>query len=80
MIKVHDRLRKEKLGGRMILQVHDELLLEVPDNEIDRTTAVGLDAPIMTAVYRILYEGLSPHDAVQDILSRPQKGESTFLD
>jgi glycerol-3-phosphate dehydrogenase (NAD(P)+) len=45
----------------------------------DRTTRMGLDAPIMTAVYRILYEGLSPHDAVQDILSRPQKGEGTFL-
>jgi DNA polymerase I len=40
MIKVHERLRKEKLGARMILQVHDELLLEVPDKEIERTTEV----------------------------------------
>lgn len=45
----------------------------------ERATRMGLDAPIMTAVYRILYEGLSQHDAVQDILSRPQKGEGTFL-
>lgn len=37
MIRVHERLRREKLGGRMVLQVHDELLLEVPDKEIDRT-------------------------------------------
>ena len=37
MIHVHERLRREKLGGRMVLQVHDELLLEVPDKEIDRT-------------------------------------------
>jgi glycerol-3-phosphate dehydrogenase (NAD(P)+) len=44
----------------------------------ERTDRMGLDVPIMTAVYRILYEGLSPHDAVQDILSRPQKGEGTF--
>jgi DNA polymerase-1 len=40
MIRVHERLRREKLGARMMLQVHDELLLEVPENEIDRTTEV----------------------------------------
>jgi DNA polymerase-1 len=40
MIRVYERLRRENLGARMILQVHDELLLEVPENEIDRTTEV----------------------------------------
>jgi DNA polymerase-1 len=40
MIRVHERLRREKLGARMMLQVHDELLLEVPEGEIDRTTEV----------------------------------------
>ena len=40
MIRVHQRLRREKLGARMILQVHDELLLEVPEKEIDRTKEV----------------------------------------
>ena len=40
MIKVHERLRREKLGARMILQVHDELLLEVPEKEIERTKEV----------------------------------------
>lgn len=40
MIRVHERLRREKLGARMILQVHDELLLEVPEAEVDRTTEV----------------------------------------
>lgn len=40
MIRVYERLRREKLGARMILQVHDELLLEVPESEIDRTTEV----------------------------------------
>jgi DNA polymerase-1 len=40
MIKVHERLRRDKLGARMILQVHDELLLEVPEKEIARTTEI----------------------------------------
>ena len=40
MIRVHERLRREKLGARMILQVHDELLLEVPEKEVDRTTEI----------------------------------------
>jgi DNA polymerase-1 len=38
MIRVHERLRRDKLGARMMLQVHDELLLEVPEDEIEQTT------------------------------------------
>jgi DNA polymerase I len=34
MIRVHDRLRDEGRAARLVLQVHDELLLEVPDNEV----------------------------------------------
>jgi DNA polymerase-1 len=40
MLRVHDRLRREKLGARMVLQVHDELLLEVPEAEVERTTEI----------------------------------------
>lgn len=36
MLAVHRRLRGEGLGARMLLQVHDELLLEVPDEEIEQ--------------------------------------------
>lgn len=35
MIAIERRLRKEKLAGRMILQVHDELLFEAPVKEKD---------------------------------------------
>ena len=34
MIRIHDRLRDEGRGARLVLQVHDELLLEVPDGEL----------------------------------------------
>lgn len=34
MIAVHDWLHKEQLGSKLIMQVHDELVLEVPDEEI----------------------------------------------
>jgi DNA polymerase-1 len=34
MIRAHDRLRAEGRGARLVLQVHDELLLEVPDTEV----------------------------------------------
>ena len=33
MIAIHRRLRDEGRGARLVLQVHDELLLEVPDAE-----------------------------------------------
>jgi DNA polymerase-1 len=40
MIKLPGALKTAKLMGRMLLQVHDELLFEVPDKEIDKTKDV----------------------------------------
>jgi DNA polymerase I len=34
MIRIHARLRNEGRAARLVLQVHDELLLEAPDNEV----------------------------------------------
>jgi DNA polymerase-1 len=34
MIRIHERLRAEGRAARLVLQVHDELLLEVPETEI----------------------------------------------
>jgi DNA polymerase-1 len=35
MIRIHRRLHERALRGRMILQVHDELVFEVPESEVD---------------------------------------------
>lgn len=40
MIHIHDRLRDERLGARMLLQVHDELVFEVPEAELELVTSL----------------------------------------
>jgi DNA polymerase-1 len=55
MIELHDSLVERGLGARMLLQIHDELVLEVPDDEVDEVTdltvstmqgIVELDVPL----------------------------------
>ncbi|MBE2268734.1 MAG: DNA polymerase I [Anaerolinea sp.] len=43
MIKLHRELRDQRLSSKMILQVHDELVLEVPEDELDRTRALVVE-------------------------------------
>ena len=45
----------------------------------DRAAAMGLDVPIMSGVYQVLYAGVSPAAAVRDLMGRSQRGENTFL-
>ena len=40
MIRMDDALRKQRLSAQMLLQVHDELIFEVPEDEIARTLPV----------------------------------------
>ncbi len=35
MIAVHDWLQRDRLGTRLVMQVHDELVFEVPEAELD---------------------------------------------
>ena len=55
MVRLHAELPKRKLASRMLLQVHDELVFEVPEGEMDelRTlvcevmeSAMQLDVPL----------------------------------
>ena len=43
MIRVDGRLRREGLQARMILQVHDELILDVPEGEVERARALVIE-------------------------------------
>ena len=40
MVKVYNRLKKENLNSEMILQVHDELILNVKENELEVVKAL----------------------------------------
>lgn len=40
MTRMEDRLAEAKLSARMLLQVHDELIFEVPDDEVEATIPV----------------------------------------
>jgi DNA polymerase I len=59
MVAIHRRLRDEGRAARLVLQVHDELLLEVPDVEVSRVkelvreemcSAYPLDPPLAVDV------------------------------
>jgi len=40
MVNVYRRLKKEKLSARLILQVHDELIVECPTSEAEQVKAI----------------------------------------
>jgi DNA polymerase-1 len=55
MVRLDERIRERRLGSRMILQVHDELVLEAMDAEVEAvgplvietmTNALPLDVPV----------------------------------
>jgi DNA polymerase-1 len=49
MIDLHHALRQSPLNAKMILQVHDEIVLEVPDAELEQTKNLVVD--IMEKAY-----------------------------
>ncbi|HWM45795.1 MAG TPA: DNA polymerase I [Xanthobacteraceae bacterium] len=40
MVRMDEALAKKKLSAQMLLQVHDELVFEVPENEVEKTLPV----------------------------------------
>ena len=43
MMAIYGDLKDRGLKSRILLQVHDELILEVPDGELDEVTALVRD-------------------------------------
>ena len=43
MIKIQKSLKENNFKSKMILQIHDELLFEVPENEIDSLAKLVVD-------------------------------------
>ena len=52
MIQIHYKLRKQSLESKMLLQVHDELVFEVPENEL--SIMKELVKQEMEGVYKLL--------------------------
>ena len=40
MVRVYNRLKAEKMEAKLILQVHDELIVEAPESEIDKAAKI----------------------------------------
>ncbi len=51
MIEVDKRLMEDNLQSKMILQVHDELLIEAPEEEVEKVSQMVKDA--MEGVYKL---------------------------
>jgi DNA polymerase-1 len=43
MLRIDKRIREEGLRARMILQVHDELIFDAPEDEVDRVRALAVE-------------------------------------
>ncbi|MEZ4617672.1 MAG: DNA polymerase [Caldilineaceae bacterium] len=51
MVRLHDKLQSGGFEARMLLQVHDELVLEVPNAE--RAAIVDLVCEVMESAYTL---------------------------
>ncbi len=88
MIRVADGLRSGGFRSRMLLQVHDELLFEVPRDEVDRLaafvrdameSALPLDVPLTVDVkVGDSWEGMTPLTRADAIVA--ELGEAPALD
>ena len=53
MVRVHDRLKKEGLRAKLILQIHDELIIDTPEDEVERVKELLHDCMCGVAELRV---------------------------
>ena len=53
MIAIHKRLKRENLAARMLLQIHDELIFEVPAGELPGLAALVAEEMTGAAKLRV---------------------------
>ena len=68
MINVYKRLKRENLKSRLLLQIHDELLIEALDNEIVRVKQIMEEEMVNAVKLKValqidMHEGNSWFDA-----------------
>jgi DNA polymerase-1 len=56
MLRIDHRLREGGLRTRMLLQVHDELLFEAPEDEVDRAVELARSSMMGVAQLRVPLE------------------------
>jgi DNA polymerase-1 len=56
MLRIDHRLRETGLRTRMLLQVHDELLFEAPEDEVDRAVELARSSMMGVAQLRVPLE------------------------
>jgi DNA polymerase-1 len=68
MVRVHDRLKREGLSSKLILQVHDELLIEAKESELEMVRTIMEEEMLHAADLSItleidMHEGKNWYDA-----------------
>ena len=58
MIEVHRKLKENGFGAKLVLQIHDELIVDAPKEEADRVAALmqSIMEQVMTLKVRLIAE------------------------
>ena len=85
MVKLHRRMKREKMQSRMLLQVHDELVFETPIEVAEAEAAVIREEMVNAMKLSVPFEGGSGMGEelagceVEEVRHRPSVNLSQFV-